>query len=186
MKERCLDAKYRTTPFSERPAPGDVDLELRTPRHRLLLQDLDASSKCENGIWRYNTLAHYKVENKSTLALLFRHHTTNTTNTSSSYNLSLSDRSEKSTTSLAFHNGFMTNSPIINNRNCNSILNGHNIDESVHNSNVGKDSNGVSTLRVYHLVKSAAEHDPQNNQVKNNIFKNFFYRLINFFFRIKW
>ena len=78
-----MDAKYRTTPFSERPLPSEVDLELRTPTHRLLLQDLDSSSRCESGFWRYNTLAHYKVEDKATLALVPRNAT------SSSYNLSL-------------------------------------------------------------------------------------------------
>lgn len=170
-----MDAKYRTTPFSERPAPGDIDLELRTPRHRLLLQDLDATSKCENGIWRYNTLAHYKVENKATLALLSRHHTSNTTNTSSSYNLSMiSDRSDKSTSSLPFQNSFMTSSPTIFGRSGNGFANGghhnpaHNIEGSLHNGHVGKDLNSASTLRVYHLVKPAAVHGPQDNQVKLN------------------
>lgn len=70
VKERCLDARYRTTPFSERPLASDVDLELRTPTHRLLLQDLDSTSRCEGGLWRLNTLAHYKVEDKATLALV--------------------------------------------------------------------------------------------------------------------
>jgi hypothetical protein len=49
----------------------------------MLLQDLDNTSRCEAGFWRYNTLAHYKVEDKATLALVPRN------TTSSSYNLSL-------------------------------------------------------------------------------------------------
>ena len=57
----------------------------------MLLQDLDSTSRCEGGCWRYNTLAHYKVEDKATLALVPRNAT------SSSYNLSLtSDKSDKS------------------------------------------------------------------------------------------
>jgi len=87
VKEKCLDAAYRTTSHSERPSLGDVDLELRTPAQRLLLQDLDSTSRCEAGVWRYNTLAHYRVENKATLALVPR----NATSSSSQYNLSMAD-----------------------------------------------------------------------------------------------
>lgn len=56
VKERIFEARYKGTPFSERPTPNDFVLELRTPTHRMLLQDLDSSSRCENGFWRQNTL----------------------------------------------------------------------------------------------------------------------------------
>src|SRR5688572_9359737 len=87
-------------PFSSRPHASDVDLELRIGTTRMILTDLDNTSKQENGTYRYNTLAHYKVENKSTLALIPRQ-------TSSSYNISiLSERSDKS--SFIFHNNSPT------------------------------------------------------------------------------
>lgn len=151
VKERCLDAKYRTTPFSERPSPNEVDLELRTATHRILLQDLDATSRSENGVWRYNTLAHYKVENKAILALLPRH------TTNSSYNLSLiSDKSDKSSV--------YNNSPILS-RLPYSNINGTTNGSISHISHHHKDPNSASTLRVYHLVRPAADHGPQDNQV---------------------
>lgn len=62
MKEKCLDAKYRTIPFSDRPSVSDLDLELRSSCPRIILQDVDNTSKVEPGGWkRINTLAHYKV-----------------------------------------------------------------------------------------------------------------------------
>lgn len=128
-------------------------MELRTATHRILLQDLDATSKSENGVWRYNTLGHYKVENKAILALLPRH------TTNSSYNLSLiSDKSDKS--SLNLHN-----SPILSRLpygNMNGTTNG----SFSHTSHHHKDPNSASTLRVYHLVRPAADHGPQDNQVR--------------------
>lgn len=102
---------------------------------------MDATSKVENGVWRYNTLAHYKVENKATLALLPRQ--------ASSYNLSLlSDRSEKS--SLSLHN----NSPTFT-RPFGTTGSSHSKDQQY----------SSSTLKAYHLVKPAADHGPQDNQV---------------------
>lgn len=62
MKEKCLDAKYRTTAFSDRPSVNDLDLELRSACPRIILQDIDSTSKVEPGGWkRINTLAHYNV-----------------------------------------------------------------------------------------------------------------------------
>ncbi|VDK27858.1 unnamed protein product, partial [Anisakis simplex] len=62
VKEKCLDAKYRTTPFSDRPSANDLDLELRSTCPRIILQDIDSTSKMEAGGWKkLNTLAHYKV-----------------------------------------------------------------------------------------------------------------------------
>lgn len=93
VKEKALDELFRTSPHSLRPAVAELDLEWRSgAAGRLLLQDLDASTKVEPGGWkRLNTLAHYKVPNNATLALLHRQ--------ASHYNLSLlSDRSDKSST----------------------------------------------------------------------------------------
>lgn len=62
VKEKCLDAKYRTTAFSDRPSVNDLDLEWRSACPRIILQDIDSTSKVEPGGWRrINTLAHYNV-----------------------------------------------------------------------------------------------------------------------------
>lgn len=62
VKEKCLDAKYRTTAFSDRPSVNDLDLELRSACPRIILQDIDSTSKVETTGWkRINTLAHYNV-----------------------------------------------------------------------------------------------------------------------------
>uniref|UniRef100_A0AC34RQY4 Sema domain-containing protein n=1 Tax=Panagrolaimus sp. JU765 TaxID=591449 RepID=A0AC34RQY4_9BILA len=136
VKEKCIDAKYRTIPYSGRPTISDVDLELRLPTGgRKLLLDLDQSSKHENGYWKQNTLAHYGIDNKAMLALVPRQ-----TN-SSSYNLSLlSDRSDKS--SVSFHNSPTLTRPFGT-----------------------TSSNGKDTMRVYHLVRQQGEQDPQEKMM---------------------
>lgn len=158
MKEKCLDAKYKTTPFSQRPSPNDVDLELRTQTHRILLQDLDATSRAENGVWKYNTLAHYKIENKATFALIAK------PAQGSVYNLSmLSDRSEKSSpvSSAVLHQSHShihhqaTNSPTLG-RPFGTISSAH---------SHARDGVSHSTLRVYHLVKPM-DHGNQDGEDK--------------------
>lgn len=112
---------------------SDIDLELRIGTTKMILTDLDNTSKHDNGVYRYNTLAHYKVENKATLALIPRQ-------SSSSYNISmLSERTDKSSFSL-IHN----NSPTLS--------------RQPFGTNGSKHSDPCSTLKVYHLVKTAAEH----------------------------
>uniref|UniRef100_F1KRH2 Plexin-A4 n=1 Tax=Ascaris suum TaxID=6253 RepID=F1KRH2_ASCSU len=143
VKEKCLDAKYRTTPFSDRPSANDLDLELRSACPRIILQDIDSTSKIEPGGWkRINTLAHYKVLNNATLALLPRQ--------ASLYNLSLlSERSERSTFSLSKQSPtlarpFGTNSS---------------------SQSKGLLSNMESNYKLYHLVKPS-EHGPSDHQDK--------------------
>lgn len=141
VKEKCLDAKYRMTAFSERPLPHDLDVEWRPGvTGRLVLQDLDASTKTELGGWKkLNTLAHYKVPNDALLALLPRQ--------ASLYNLSLlSERSDKSTFSLK-------NSPTLS-----RTFGGNNAHH--HHS---KDPE--SGYKLYHLVKPT-EHGPNDQQDK--------------------
>ncbi len=93
VKEKCLDAIYRTTPYSHRPCANDLDLEWRTGvSGRLILQDMDMTTRSESGGWkRMNTLSHYKVPVNASLVLMPRQ--------ASMYNLSLlSERSDKSST----------------------------------------------------------------------------------------
>ncbi|KAF7629263.1 Sema domain-containing protein [Meloidogyne graminicola] len=177
-QERCLDAKYRTTPFSERPLPSEIDLELRTPTHRMVLQDLDGSSRFEaGGFWRYNTLAHYKVEDKATFALVPRNAT------SSSYNLSLiSDKSEKSSGgsggfSSHFHPHYTaTNSPVFQKTSgggggsffTSGSIGGHSI-IGAERSAIDTLAAASSTMRVFHLVRplnSNSTHGAEGQEQK--------------------
>uniref|UniRef100_A0A0K0FCK3 Plexin-A4 (inferred by orthology to a human protein) n=1 Tax=Strongyloides venezuelensis TaxID=75913 RepID=A0A0K0FCK3_STRVS len=110
VKEKCLDAKYRTLPFSERPSIDDIDLEWVTPSQSIILRDIDNSNKIESGGWKkINTLSHYKIPTNARLLLIPRQ-------IASSYNLSLmSDRSEKSSLTIINNSptlgrGFGTNS----------------------------------------------------------------------------
>uniref|UniRef100_A0A1I8BP85 Sema domain-containing protein n=1 Tax=Meloidogyne hapla TaxID=6305 RepID=A0A1I8BP85_MELHA len=172
VKERCFDAKYRTTPYSERPLTSEIDLELRTPTHRMVLQDLDGSSRFETGgFWRYNTLAHYKVEDKATFALVPRNAT------SSSYNLSLiSDKSDKSSggscafSSTHFHHQYTAtaNSPVLQKTSgggggsffTTGSIGGH----SIGGGRSAVDTlaaTGAGTMRVFHLVR------PPNSNASN-------------------
>nr|CAD2193070.1 unnamed protein product [Meloidogyne enterolobii] len=185
VKERCLDAKYKTTPFSERPLSSEIDLELRTPKHRMVLQDLDGSSRFEaGGFWRYNTLAHYKVEDKATFALVPRNAT------SSSYNLSLiSDKSDKSSggsfafSSTHFHGCTLVrgdphfhqytataNSPVLQKTSAvggggsfftTGSIGGHSIAGGGRSAADTFAAGGTGTMRVFHLVR------PPNSNVSH-------------------
>ncbi|XP_014668016.1 PREDICTED: plexin-A2-like [Priapulus caudatus] len=92
VKEKALNAIYKSTPYSLRPTKNDLDLEWRTGvSGRLVLQDDDISTKPEGEWKRLNTLAHYKVPDGASLALVPKQ--------SSIFNLSmslLSDRSDHS------------------------------------------------------------------------------------------
>ena len=63
VKEKSLDAIYRSTPYSQRPRKEDLDLEWRTgAQGRLMLYDEDSTTKTDSHGWRkLNTLSHYKV-----------------------------------------------------------------------------------------------------------------------------
>merc|ERR1719362_2350325 len=69
-----LDAVYKNTPFSLRPAVDEVDLEWRCGQYQgghIILQDLDITSKIETSGWRrINTLAHYGVKDKVVVSLV--------------------------------------------------------------------------------------------------------------------
>ncbi|CAB3406196.1 unnamed protein product [Caenorhabditis bovis] len=142
VKEKCLDMKYRGYRFSERPSASDLELEWRTGVNgRMILQDIDSSSRVEPGNWkRLNTLAHYNVPNNAMLTL--------TAKSNSLYNLSLlSERSEKSSTSL---------------KNL-SPTSGRPWGAATTSSSNSKDmDNG---FKLYHLVKPS-EHGPSENQEK--------------------
>ncbi|XP_062842202.1 plexin-A2-like [Trichomycterus rosablanca] len=71
VKEKILDAAYKNVPYSQRPRPGDVDLEWRQGRAtRVVLQDEDITTRIENDWKRLNTLMHYQVSDRSVVALV--------------------------------------------------------------------------------------------------------------------
>merc|ERR1719362_1421937 len=69
-----LDAVYKNTPFSLRPAVDEVDLEWRCGQYQgghIILQDLDITSKIETSGWRrINTLAHYGLKDDVVVSLV--------------------------------------------------------------------------------------------------------------------
>uniref|UniRef100_A0AC35U8H4 Sema domain-containing protein n=1 Tax=Rhabditophanes sp. KR3021 TaxID=114890 RepID=A0AC35U8H4_9BILA len=140
VKEKCLDAKYRTMPFSERPSIDEVDIEWVSPTQSFILRDTDNTTKIENGNWKkINTLSHYKIPNNGRLLLIPRQ-------IASSYNLSLlSDRSEKSSLTM------INNSPTLGRA------------FGTNSSSNSKEPNQSSS--VYHLVKQL-ENGPTDHQDK--------------------
>lgn len=81
VKEKILDAIYKNAPYSSRPTKESVDLVLfaqssspewenTSKQQRLILSDLDATSKTEGEYKRFNTLAHYQVPDGAFMALV--------------------------------------------------------------------------------------------------------------------
>ncbi|KAK4302726.1 hypothetical protein Pmani_025199 [Petrolisthes manimaculis] len=91
VKEKSLDAIYRSYPYSQRPRREDLDLEWRTGTSgRLILYDEDTTTRPEGGWKKLNTLAHYNVPDQAQLTLIPKQ--------SSIYNYMsiMSDKSDKS------------------------------------------------------------------------------------------
>ncbi|XP_054724986.1 plexin A3-like isoform X2 [Uloborus diversus] len=90
VKEKALDAIYRSTQFSMRPSKDTLDLEWRAGNTgRLTISDEDSTTKTEGEWKRLNSLAHYKVLDGAYLTLVPKQ--------SSMYNLTImTDKLEKS------------------------------------------------------------------------------------------
>lgn len=105
VKEKALDTIYKNVPYSQRPSKDDLDLEWRTGQSgRLILSDEDTTSRTDGDWRRYNTLAHYKVSDGSSLILVPKQ--------SSMYNISI--LSEKMTEKHKYETlnfGFSKHSP---------------------------------------------------------------------------
>lgn len=71
VKDKAIDAIYKSTPYSQRPSRENLDLEWRaSATTRVLMSDEDHSTKLE-GYWkRLNTLAHYRVPDNASLSLV--------------------------------------------------------------------------------------------------------------------
>ncbi|KAK3800854.1 hypothetical protein RRG08_008608 [Elysia crispata] len=139
VKEKILDAIYKSAPFSSRPPKEELDLEWivgdkteiplkmfpNKETKRLLLSDEDHTTKSEGDCKRYNTLSHYKVPDGAYVAL----HPKQT----SIYNMSI--MSEKSKYS---ENSFYNRSPSLS------------LNRSLSPPSVQLDVEGC---KAYHLVR---------------------------------
>ncbi|XP_046633766.1 plexin-B-like isoform X2 [Daphnia pulicaria] len=141
VKHKILDALYRHTPFSLRPAVYEVDLEWRQLRGgSLILSDEDGSSKIINGWKKLNTLAHYGVKESAVMSLVPRK-MTNCTMTNghckSSYRNCVN----------AYHFNSTLTHAILQNGN-----------------NVSDPENGVNHLQTFHLVRPPMDDTKSNGK----------------------
>ena len=70
VKEKILDAIYKTMPYSQRPQKEELDLEWKDNSISTILLDDDGSRQMEGEWKRLNTLAHYRVPDGATLVLV--------------------------------------------------------------------------------------------------------------------
>lgn len=100
VKEKAIDAIYKSTPYSQRPSLDNLDLEWRaTQASRVLMSDEDHTTKVEGNWKRLNTLAHYRLPENASLSMV--------TKSAPSYNLSMMD--EKHRYETLSHFGFSKN-----------------------------------------------------------------------------
>lgn len=71
VKDKAIDAIYKSMPSSQRPNKDNLDLEWRASQTaRVVMADEDHTTKIE-GYWkRLNTLAHYRVPDRASLTLM--------------------------------------------------------------------------------------------------------------------
>lgn len=71
VKEKALDTIFPNIPYSQRPHRDSVDIEWRTGQSgRILLSDVDTTSKQDNEWKKINTLSHYRVQDGASLILI--------------------------------------------------------------------------------------------------------------------
>lgn len=71
VKEKALDTIFRNVPYSQRPNRDSVDLEWRTGQTgKILLSDIDTTSKQDSEWKKINTLSHYRIPDGASLILV--------------------------------------------------------------------------------------------------------------------
>lgn len=105
VKDKALDAIYKSTPYSQRPVRDSLDLEWKASQTaRVILSDEDHTTKIE-GFWkRLNTLAHYRVPDNASLMLV--------TKQSTLYNMSMMGDKHRYETLSHFGFGKTLSSPL--------------------------------------------------------------------------
>lgn len=105
VKEKAIDAIYKSTPYSQRPLKDNLDIEWRaTQTARVIMSDEDHTSKTD-GFWkRLNTLAHYRVPDNASLVLVNKQ--------TSLYNMSMIGDKHRYETLSHFGFGKAISSPI--------------------------------------------------------------------------
>lgn len=110
VKEKAIDAIYKSTPFSQKPSKDNLDLEWKaSPTSKIIMSDEDHTTKTE-GYWRrLNTLAHYRVPDNASLTLVTKQAAT------ALYNMSILNGvhggDDKHRYETLSHFGFARNSP---------------------------------------------------------------------------
>uniref|UniRef100_A0A336MLE9 CSON001779 protein n=1 Tax=Culicoides sonorensis TaxID=179676 RepID=A0A336MLE9_CULSO len=147
VKAKILDALFKNTPFSMRPAVQDVDLEWRHGRGgHLTLQDEDLTTKTINGWKRLNTLAHYGVKESAVMSLIAKQ------NEAYNYN----------------NKQIYPNCYYINNTQSHIIINGQEMDGGAgmgHHHHMQTMPHSGHQMRIYHLVKP---HIDEHHHFRSN------------------
>ncbi|XP_053378224.1 plexin-A2-like isoform X3 [Mercenaria mercenaria] len=159
VKEKILDAIYKNAPFSSRPTKQNVDLVLfaQSPKsesewdqnmQKMILSNVDNSTKLEGESKKLNSLAHYQVPDGAYMALVPKQ-------TPSIYDLSTT--SEKSSKSFDYKRFGKEEYGSVIYSGRSPSLNRTASPQSV-NIDIENSSNNGGT-KYYHLVK---QHDQEN------------------------
>ncbi len=105
VKAKVLDAIYKNTPFSLRPAVNEVDLEWQCGQDaHVVLQDFDLTTKEEpGGLKKINTLRHYGIKNKAVVSLVPKQFNINTGVINNNLHISDGDTFQHGPSKQQFH-----------------------------------------------------------------------------------
>jgi len=156
VKEKILDAIYKNAPFSSRPARNSVDLVLFAQKpdtqdtshikQKLILSDIDDTTRQEGDFKRYNTLAHYQVADSAYVGLVAKQSSyMDLTNGDKTYN----SKFEYKRLTGKDDSYSSTRSPSLNRT------------ASPQNVHIDIENNSSSGVKFYHLVK---QHDQESNK----------------------
>lgn len=107
VKDKAIDALYKSTPYSQRPHRDNLDLEWRENQTlKALMADDDHTTKADNYWRRLNTLAHYKVSDNASLMLVMKQN--------SMHAMSMIGKNEKNCYETLNFSFVKPNSPIMN------------------------------------------------------------------------
>lgn len=195
VKEKALDTIFRNIPCSQRPHRDSVDLEWRTgTTGRILLCDMDTTSKQDNEWNKINTLAHYRVPENASLLLIPKQSSlinvnsnsaTNTYNINSFY-FSKNDKHKYETLNFNKHSPSISrptspltennyelgsNSSYPNNNNFSNFTSLNN-----HFNNLNNLNNGLK--KYWHLVRPHDDHRETNDRGSKMVSEIYLTRLL--------
>ncbi|WAR26076.1 PLXA4-like protein [Mya arenaria] len=147
VKEKILDAIYKNAPFTNRPSKSSVDLVLfssnpnedsfdRKHQEKMILADIDNTTKVEGEFRRLNTLFHYQVLDGAYMALRLKQAP------------SLPDITSSANKSFDYHrlnNEYGSRSPMLNRGSPRSVQ----VDMELSNTNGGTKHYHLGTLQQF-------------------------------------